>query len=315
MDDPELNYDTGTYLLLTSDSYRAGGDREKRNQLGTGPLFIHFTRKFPSQVQEIDLVDRVDFDELDYLPSFAEYGTEVLPEATDIDVKFYKDQREMYQYVQAMLSSLQTQSPQDIGITVKHHSSEESDLQYVIFVQFLAEIPDPELLEITGRLFTAHVLSMLDSEKTIRFDFRTSGAILSSILPFPKNITVGALYSSETRSKRRIAPLQPYDVGELPSVICKEFAVVLDMPAFITEPGVLFLMNNIRPGHDSHRHRTIAQVRRSAGMPEVARRLAMLALESRGLKPKRKVTKGECMSLLGLTLEQYQSALFGPSRW
>jgi hypothetical protein len=368
VDDPEPNYDTGTCLLLTSDSYRAGGDREKRNQLGTGPLFIHFTRKFPSQVQEIDLVDRVDFDELDDLPSFAEYGTEVLPEATDIDVEFYKDQREMYQYVQAMLSSLQTQrtgdgeweldygiddpvseqttwdsqqvrrildeqrsealgsvsadtlsvtqGPQDIGITVKNHSSEESDLQYVIFVQFLAEIPDPELLEITGRLFTAHVLSMLDSEKTVRFDFRTSGASLSSILPFPKNITVGALYSSETGSKCRIAPLQLHDVGELPSVICEEFAVVLDRPAFITEPGVLFFMNNIRPGHDSQRHRTIAQVRRSAGMPEVARRLAMLALEeNRGLKPKRKVTKEECMSLLGLTLEQYQSALFGPSRW
>lgn len=113
MDDPEPNYDTGTCLLLTSDSYRAGGDREKRNQLGTGPLFINFTRKFPSQVQELDLVDRVDFDELDDLPSFAEYGTEVLPEVTDIDVIFYKDQREMYQYIQAMLISLQTQRTGD----------------------------------------------------------------------------------------------------------------------------------------------------------------------------------------------------------
>jgi hypothetical protein len=32
------NYDTGVCILLTSDSYRAGGDREKRDELGTGPL-------------------------------------------------------------------------------------------------------------------------------------------------------------------------------------------------------------------------------------------------------------------------------------
>jgi hypothetical protein len=355
------NYDTGVCLLLTSDSYRAGGDREKRDELGTGPLWINFTRKFPSQVREIDLAARVDFAELDDVPSFAEYGTEVFPEATEIVVKFHKDQHAMDQYVQFMLDNLQrtgdggweldygindpvsvqttwnsqqvrrildeqrseglgsvspdtlsvTKGPQDIGITVKSNSSEESDLQYVIYVQFLAEIPDPALLEITGRLFTAHVLSMLESKKTVRFDFKISGASLSSILSSPTNITVGALHSSEDGSERRITPLRKHDIGILPNTICEQFAVVLDKPAFVTEPGVLFFMNDVRPDDVRDQGCPIAEVRRSAGMSEVARRLAMLALdENRGRSPKRSVTKEECLSLLGLSLEQYQSALF-----
>ncbi|KAJ5100503.1 hypothetical protein N7456_006555 [Penicillium angulare] len=362
---PEPSYDTGTCLLLTSDSYRAGGDREERNQLGTGPLFINFTRKLPSKIRDIDLADRVDFDDLTDLPSFAEWGAGVRPEATEIEVFLRKDQHNMYDYVQSMLTRLRmhktgndeagldygidnlvseqttwnsqqvrrildrqrsealgpvklgtlsvTKSDND-GITVKNHYSEESDIRYVIFVQFLADIQDPDLLETTGRLFTAHVLSMLDSNKTVQFDFRISGASLSYILPFPKNITVGALYSSEDGSKRRVLPLQPHDIGKLPCETCEEFSVVLDRPEFITEPGVLFVMNNIGPNDDSDRTIRKAEVRRSAGMPEVTRRLAMLALEEkRGWKFKRKVTKEECMSLLGLSLEQYQSALFGLS--
>ncbi|KAJ5987896.1 hypothetical protein N7481_003106 [Penicillium waksmanii] len=126
-----------------------------------------------------------------------------------------------------------TKGPQDIGITLKNHPSEESDLQYVIFVQFLAEIPDPDLLEIS-HLFTAHVLSMLDPKKTVRFDFRISDESLSSILPFPNNITVGALHSSEDGSKRRVPPLERHDIGRLPQSICEEFAVVLDRPTFVT---------------------------------------------------------------------------------
>jgi hypothetical protein len=307
------------------------------------------------------LAARVDFAELDDVPSFAEYGTEVFPEATEIVVKFHKDQHAMDQYVQFMLDNLQrtgdggweldygindpvsvqttwnsqqvrrildeqrseglgsvspdtlsvTKGPQDIGITVKSNSSEESDLQYVIYVQFLAEIPDPALLEITGRLFTAHVLSMLESKKTVRFDFKISGASLSSILSSPTNITVGALHSSEDGSERRITPLRKHDIGILPNTICEQFAVVLDKPAFVTEPGVLFFMNDVRPDDVRDQGCPIAEVRRSAGMSEVARRLAMLALdENRGRSPKRSVTKEECLSLLGLSLEQYQSALF-----
>ncbi|KAJ5263451.1 hypothetical protein N7478_011056 [Penicillium angulare] len=174
-----------------------------------------------------------------------------------------------------------TEGPQDIGITVKNHSCEESDLQYVILVQFLADIPDPDLLKITARLFTAYLLSMLDSKKTVRFDFRISGASLSSILPFPNNITVGALYSLEDGSKRRVQPLQPRDIGKLPYGTCEEFAVILDKPAFITEPGALFLMKNIRLDYVSDRTMQIAEVRRSAGMSEVTRRLTMLALEEK----------------------------------
>jgi hypothetical protein len=53
------------------------------------------------------LAARVDFDELDDVPSFAEYGTKVFPEATEIVVKFHKDQHAIDQYVQFMLDNLQ----------------------------------------------------------------------------------------------------------------------------------------------------------------------------------------------------------------
>ncbi|OQE21359.1 hypothetical protein PENSTE_c012G08121 [Penicillium steckii] len=363
----EPNYDTGACLLLTSDSYRAGEDQEQRDRMGTGPLFINFSRKFLNQIHEIDLADRVDFNELDDLPAFAEFGTEVRPEATEIVVESHQNQYNMDQYVQSMLDSIQmqktenvgmeldngiddpasvqdtwqshqvrrildeqrseaqdsvspdnlfvTQGPQDIGITVKNHSSEESDLQYGIFVQFLEDIPDLDLLEITGRLFTSQVLSLLDSKKTVRFDFRVPGASLSSILPISSNMTVGALHVLEDGSKRRVLPLEQHDIGKIFDLVCEDFAVVIDKPEFITEPGVLFLLNNIKRNYGSQLNRIIAQVRRSAGMPEVARRLAMLAVEENtGLTPHRKVTKEECMSLLGISLEQYQSAIFGPSR-
>jgi hypothetical protein len=181
----------------------------------------------------------------------------------------------------------------------------------MIYVQFLADILDPALLEIIGRIFTAHVLSMLASKKTVRFDFKLSSASLSSILSFPTDITVGALHSSEDRSERRITPLRKHDIGILPNTICEQFAVVLDKPAFVTELGVLFFMNDVRPDDVRDQGWPIAEVRRSAGMSEVARRFAMLALEeNRGRSPKRNVTKEECLSLLGLSLEQYQSALF-----
>lgn len=54
------------------------------------------------------------------------------------------------------------------------------------------------------------------------------------------------------------------------------FVVILDKPAFVTEPGVRFLMNDVRPD-DVRDHRCpLAEFRRSAGIPQVARRLAML---------------------------------------
>lgn len=365
--DPEPKYDTGACLLLTSDSYRAGEGQKQRDKLGTSPLFINFSRKFPNQIRKIDLADRVDFDELDDLPAFAEFGTEVRPEANEIVVKSPRSQESVNQDVRSMLDSIQlqrtedgemeldyriddpafvqstwdspqvrtilneqlskaqesanlnnlsvTKGPEDIGIMVKNHSSEESDLQYVIFVQFLADIPDPDLLEIVGRLFTSQVLSFLDSKKTVRFDFRVPGASLSSILPISSNITVGALHLLADGSKRRVLPLEQHEVGKVFDTMCDDFAVVLDKPEFITEPGILVLMNNIKRNYGIQLNRTVAQVRRSAGMPEVARRLAMLAVEENiGLKPKRSVTKEECMSLLDISLEQYQSAIFGPSR-
>ncbi|CAG8903148.1 unnamed protein product [Penicillium egyptiacum] len=356
------NFDTGSCLLLTSDSYQAGWDSKKRDEIGTGPLWIDFTRKFSNQIREIDLAARVEFDELDDIPFFAEYGTGVFPEATEVTVKLKNDQTAMDQYIESMLDYLQkrdasgweldygtdelvsvqttwdsqqvkeilneqrtkdlrsmdpdtlslSRGPRDTEVTIKNHSGVESDLQYVIYVQFLADILDPALLETTARLFTAHVISKLGSNKTVRFDFKIPGLSLSSILSFPNDLPVGALHSPEDGSERqRILPLRRHDIGILPDTTCEQFAVVLDKPAFVTEPGVLFFMNNLKPKDFIDHRYPVAEVRRSAGMFEVVRRLAMLGIEEKlGNSPNRDVTKEECLALLGLSLAQYQDAVF-----
>lgn len=178
--------------------------------------------------------------------------------------------------------------------------SEECNLQYIVYVPFLGNIQNPaDLLETTARLFTASIVANLPAIKTVRFEFCVPDSTsVSSILPkHPQPLQVpqftsGALQNLNLMQSQRVRVLpldhkdQVYDKQRLLDP-CRLFAVVLDRPSFITEPGVMFLQVTSeyppppeRPANgsgfgDGH----WMEVRRSAGMPEVARRLAMLAVE------------------------------------
>lgn len=60
---------------------------------------------------------------------------------------------------------------------------------------------------------------------------------------------------------------------------CRLFAVMLDRPSFTAEPGVLFIkvISDYPPDGDDDE--LWMEVERSAGMPEVTRKLKMLAVE------------------------------------
>ncbi|KAJ5617449.1 hypothetical protein N7537_002563, partial [Penicillium hordei] len=91
---------------------------------------------------------------------------------------------------------------------------------------------------------------------------------LSSLLSSPTKIAVDALYRLEDGVERRNTLLRKHDIRVLPNTIYEQFAVVKS--AFITELGVLFFINNVRLNDIKDEGCPIAEVRRSAGMSEVA---------------------------------------------
>lgn len=197
----------------------------------------------------------------------------------------------------------------DKEVTVTNKlSSEECDLQYVVYVPFLANTPDSVQLETTARTFTAGIISYLASEKTVCFDFRVSDS-LSCIAFLSNEVPVGALHSLDHGSRReRVLPLNNSDSWRGPMPF-KFFAVVLDKPEFITEPGVLFL-TVFQDLKETLNEGNVAQARRSAGLPEAARRLAMLSVEEGlGDKPKRLLSAEEHRSMLGVSEAEYSSLL------
>jgi hypothetical protein len=192
--------------------------------------------------------------------------------------------------------------------------SEKSDLQYVIHIPFLADNAD-NLLERTAHIFTTHLLAKIGPAR-IRLEFRIPGPSLASVLssPNPNDLPVGVLYNIKDGSKQerqeRLVPLQPSNVGIVPNYTCKQFAVILDRPPFITEPGILFLIENMesKPEFGPSGCETI--IRRSAGVTEAARRLAMLDLkEEVGWDDVRYLTADEYRCIFGISLEQYQAAV------
>jgi hypothetical protein len=191
--------------------------------------------------------------------------------------------------------------------------SEESDLQYVIHVPFLADNTDNlSLLERTAHIFTTHILAKIGSAR-IRLEFQISGSSLASVLsnPNPNDLPIGALYNTKDGSKqKRLVPLQHSNVGIVPNYACEQFAVILDRPAFITEPGILFLIENMesKPEFGPSSRETI--IRRSGGVTEASRRLAMLDLkEEVGWDDVRYLTADEWRSIFGVSLAQYQAAV------
>ncbi|KAJ6118629.1 hypothetical protein N7471_013249 [Penicillium samsonianum] len=103
-----------------------------------------------------------------------------------------------------------TKAPRGTEITVKTHSSQESDLQYVIYVYSISGGNSrPSLIR-------NHAPSI---HSKVRFDFKIPGLSLSSILSFPIDLAVGTLQHPEGGLERqRILPLLKHDVGILPNI-------------------------------------------------------------------------------------------------
>ncbi|KAJ5516534.1 hypothetical protein N7527_008094 [Penicillium freii] len=199
-------------------------------------------------------------------------------------------------------------------VTVTCNSSDgECDLQYVIYVQFLAAIEQEKtaFLETTARAFTAGIISHLPASKTIYFEFRIPSISLSSLISAPPNgFEVGASHEFEPGSVIRALPLINRDVSIRP-IPHTFFTVVLDKPAFIQEPSVLFyiLWTDPRQYIEPQSTDTVVETLRSAGIQEAARRLAMLAVEENLQDCPRKLTREEHRELLSLSPEEYKQKM------
>lgn len=208
-----------------------------------------------------------------------------------------------------------TWGPENETVTVTNNSLDgECDVQYVIYVQFLADTDQEKtaLLEITARTFTAGIISHLPAPKTIYFEFRIPGSSsLSSLMSAaPNGFDVGASHEFETGSVMRALPqmCRDFSIRPLPHHF---FTVVLDKPALIQEPSVLFYTLWTDPPKyiEPEVTDTVIQIRRSAGIQEAARRLAMLAVEENSQDRARKLTREEHRQLLSLSLEEYEQKM------
>lgn len=198
---------------------------------------------------------------------------------------------------------------EDNTVTVTNNPDGESDLQYVIYVKFLAHIEREKtvLLETTARIFTASIISCLAATKTVYFEFRIPGPSLSSLISAaPDGFNVGALHDYDG-SVTRVQPLIRRELDTKP-LRPHFFTVVLDKPAIIQEPSVLFytLWSNPLQCIEPQVTDRVIETRRSAGIREAARRLAMLAMEEKLTDSPRKLTKEEHREILSLSLEAYE---------
>ncbi|KAJ5519320.1 hypothetical protein N7453_001742 [Penicillium expansum] len=207
-----------------------------------------------------------------------------------------------------------TLGPENNTVIVTNSSSGgECDLQYVIYVQFLANVDQEKstLLETTARTFTAGVISCLPASKTIYLEFRIPGFSLSSLISAPPNgFDVGASHEFEAGSVMRALPQIRRDVS-VPPLPHHFFTVVLDKPAFIQEPSVLFYILWTDPSQyiEPQSTDTVIGTLRSAGIQEAARRLAMLAVEERITESPRRLTREEHRELLSLSPEEYEQKM------
>jgi hypothetical protein len=87
--------------------------------------------------------------------------------------------------------------------------------------------------------------------------------------------------------------------------------VVLDKPAFIQKPSVLFYTLWTDPSQYIQPQTTdsVIDTRRRAGIQEAARRLARLAVEEKINRSPGKLTKEEHRELLSLSPEEYEQKM------
>ncbi|OKO99163.1 hypothetical protein PENSUB_8550 [Penicillium subrubescens] len=319
---------SGFCFLLTSESYLLGSFPD--NDHGTGPWWITFDRNLPSTPSK----------------TFAEWGSSVNPEIRDIKVNITTDQdvmgynmkeilRETYsayaigqidygpheppltplseetltsQYVQEVLE--QQQQPPEV------QPADLNTLHLTIGTEkdtFLANIEQEKttLLEATARTFTAGIVSCLPVSKTFYFEFRIPGSSLSSLISAaPNGFDVGASHEFEAGSVMRIQPQIDRDVYARP-LPYNYFTVVLDKPAFIQKPSVLFYTLWTDPSQyiQPQTSDSVIDTRRRAGIQEAARRLARLAVEEKINRSPGKLTKEEHRELLSLSPEEYEQKM------
>lgn len=209
-----------------------------------------------------------------------------------------------------------TRGPRPKAVAITNKASDSpgaSDLQYVVYTPFPGNIQDPaDLLETTARLLTASIIAHIPPNKTVYFEFHVPGSSVSYVLPeHPQPLqdlpfALGAPQTLETSQRKRALPLCPEDWIYRMLDPCRLFAVVLDRPSFITEPGVLFMKVTSNYPPDGDDDELWMDVRRSAGMPEVARRLAMLAVEKHqaGAADTRRILSREEYSTVWSTLPE-----------
>lgn len=99
------DFGSGFCILLTSESYQAGFDAEERNDLGTGPLWIIFNRKFPSEIPKLSMITRLGSSLLNY-DRFRKGQIEVSPETNETSVKLINDQEYMDDTVSDLLNGV-----------------------------------------------------------------------------------------------------------------------------------------------------------------------------------------------------------------
>ncbi|KUL81273.1 hypothetical protein ZTR_09648 [Talaromyces verruculosus] len=191
------------------------------------------------------------------------------------------------------------QSPTEGAVLIRSKVTNiEPDLQYNIYVSFAHT--SSQLRSIV-QAFTAGIIENIPRGKTINFEFHSaSSQSLSAILALHRDImnarpemVVGA-YKHESQTR-----IFPQDRNEdCPETLLRHrepyqtFFIIVDRPDFLTAPGVLFFLTDGNEVTDEQRQNVPQQmfehersdywpyqVWRSAGMPEVARRLAMLRLE------------------------------------
>ena len=175
----------------------------------------------------------------------------------------------------------------------------EPDLRYIIHVAF--PLSDLHLAQV-AKAFTSTLMEKISGSKSVCLVFHSSYVSFSHIaakhralLESRPEITIGGIQDvlltvDEPPKKMRIFPQTrspSHGYGYTSEPYCT-FAVILDRPNFLTAPGVLFLFANRSELQEDHNPASAPdstddeelsnileyQVWRSAGMSEVAQRLA-----------------------------------------
>ncbi|CAI7600864.1 unnamed protein product [Penicillium pancosmium] len=191
-----FSYDmSGFCFLFTSNSYLQA--TFTKDEDGTGPWWIHFDRNLPSAVKKLEILKCFHEPPTDF-ETFVDGYAFVNPDYGQIDYGLHEppppaslDETPSLQHIQEILEQqqlapeVQSVDPDIFHLawrsgsrilTVTNNTSDgQHDLQYVIYLSFLADIAEkntmPTLLETAARTFTAGIVSHLPDSITVYFEF------------------------------------------------------------------------------------------------------------------------------------------------